>query len=116
MTKSKTTFKDIKNALKWMGAILSVMLFYGFSMALYGHTLVEWWEPLGIALTAVLVIWFLLRGFWGKVWRGVNPYVALLGHMVVMTGVVLFLILGLNFWFADDTTLHTEEEIGRAHV
>lgn len=109
MTKSKTTFKDIKNALKWMGAILSVMLFYGFSMALYGHTLVEWWEPLGIALTAVLVIWFLLRGFWGKVWRGVNPYVALLGHMVVMTGVVLFLILGLNFWFADDTTLHTEE-------
>lgn len=109
MAKKGTTFKDVRNTLGWMGAILAVMVLYGFSAAIYGHTLVEWWEPLGLALVLALGAWFLLRRCWIRVWSSVNVYLVLLGHMVVMTGAMLFLVLGLNYWCADDSTLHKEQ-------
>lgn len=109
MAKNHTTFKDYKEALKWIGAILAVMVLYAVSMVIYERTLVEWWEPLGMALLAALGLWFPLRSRLTRLWKGTSVYGILLGHMVFMTGAALLLILGLNIGLADDATLHSEQ-------
>lgn len=109
MAKNRTTFKDYKEALKWTGAILAVMALYAISMVIYERTLVEWWEPLGVALVIALGLWFLLRSRWTRLWSDTSVYVVLLGHMIIMTGAALLLVLGLNIGLADDSTQHSEQ-------
>lgn len=104
-----TTFKSKKEAILWIGAILIVILAYVFSLALYGRTLADWWEPLGLALGVSLVVWMAVRGWLIRLWQGTSVYLILLGHMVFMTGVALSVILGLNMWYADGETIHQEQ-------
>lgn len=109
MSVKMESWKDFRNTMKWVFSLMGTVVLYAISVALYRQTLVEWWEPLGLALAVSLFSWMLLRKYWIRLWKDVNAYLLLAGHFIVMTGVALLLVLGINKWGADDSTLHPEQ-------
>ena len=107
--KKNSWFGNIRNSLCWGGGILAVFVLYVFAALLYGRTIVEWWRPVAIALLSALILWFLLRGCWSRVWTHTGRIWLFAGHMVAAAGVALFLLLGLNYWCLDEATVHSEQ-------
>lgn len=94
--------------------ILAVCL-YGGAVALYGMTSVEWALPCAVGLFMAALTLKPMLGAWKWMLESGSAIFAGIAHMLAMTGVFAFLFLGINFWLADDATLHRErvELLGR---
>lgn len=109
MDNKKSTSRNYIEALKWCGGILILMLLYASILVLFDLTIVDWWRPVAVAALAALISWSTMRRWWKRIWRNTSVWILLLAHIVIAGGVALLLILGLNAWCADDTTLHSEQ-------
>lgn len=106
-TKSKTG--SLREVLGWCAGILLLMTVYALTLLLYDQTLVEWWRPTLIALILAGAMWFVCRSWWQRIWSKTGVWILAVGHFIAMTGVMLLLILGINKWGADHSTLHAEQ-------
>lgn len=105
MTKAKNILRGILIGL----VVVAILVAYGCAFCIYRDTIVEWHTPWGAALVLALLVWFPLRGFYARVFPDYHVLLRLLGHLLGATGVWLLIVLGVNSWFADDSSLHTEQ-------
>lgn len=108
-TSSLPVSRRILRGIVWTIVIIAVIVAYLWAMMIYRDTIVEWHTPWSIALVLSLLSWFPLRGLYGRVLPDYHVILRLLIHFAGATGLWLLLILGLNSWCADKSSLHTEQ-------
>jgi len=86
---------------------ITVIVLIGGIMYYYGRTSVEWALPLAVGLFLSALTLKPMLSFWKWLLES-GPYFAGIVHLAAMAIVFAFLFLGINFWMADDTTLHEE--------
>lgn len=107
MGKSKSG--SVKEVLGWCGGILLLMTVYALILLLYDRTLVEWWRPTLIAIILAGALWFVCGNWWKRIWSHTGVWILAVGHFISMTGLMLLLVLAINKWGADHSTIHTEQ-------
>lgn len=82
----------------------------GFTaVIIYANTLVEWWIPLSITAVATTALWMPLKGAWRKWLKPESAWTPAVTHFAafILGGVAL--LLSLNYFGADSSTIHREE-------
>lgn len=92
-----------------VGVIISIcMLCYGAAFALVSRTLITGWIPFAISFVLALISGSTLWKIWIRITESENFWINYLCHIAAATGIIATLLLGCNYFFADEDTLHTE--------
>lgn len=82
----------------------------GFTaVIIYANTLVEWWIPLSITAVAAAALWMPLKGVWRKWLQTESGWTPPVTHFAAFILGGCALLLALNYFGADDSTIHREE-------
>lgn len=82
----------------------------GFTaVIIYANTLVEWWIPLSITAVAAAALWMPLKGAWRKWLQTESGWTPPVTHFAAFILGGCALLLALNYFCADDSTIHRED-------
>lgn len=76
---------------------------------LYQKTVITWWWPVAVAMAVAGITVRSLYGKWSVLTTSGNRTLNILCHFFAVGSVAYFAILGINYFFADAGTRHTEE-------
>lgn len=96
--------------------VLVVLVCYGASAGLQGLTLVRWWVPVAVCVALAAGSGVVLWRWWPRLTGIRAPWVNYLCHIVVLTGVLLALMMGLNRAFARDAGRTVEVRVERKYT
>lgn len=80
----------------------------GLAMVLHGQTLVDWQLTLGCGMLSAAGLTALLFRHLAWLTRTANRWVNGIAGMVMFTSAIMAAFYALNYYGADDTTIHTE--------
>lgn len=76
---------------------------------LYANTLVEWWVPASITAMAAAALWMPLKGAWREWLQTESGWTPAVTHFAAFILGGCTLLLALNYFGADSSTIHREE-------
>ena len=88
--------------------VLLAMIAWGIGYAIYGETLIDWWEPLSMALILAIATLFLYKN-WQWLTRSNSKILNGICHLFHVSALCYFLILGGNFILADPSSTREEK-------
>lgn len=88
--------------------VLLAMIAWGIGYAIYGETLIDWWEPLSMALILAIATLFLYKN-WQWLTRSNSKILNGICHLFHVSALCYFLILGGNLILADPSSTREEK-------
>lgn len=85
-----------------------VIFIDGGTLAIYGNTVVSWYLPLAVGLLLAAATARPCQRMWQWLLGTADRRISAAIHVVAATGVFAFILLGINYFGADDSTLHEE--------
>ncbi len=86
-----------------------VIILAGGCMSLYQRTLIDWWWPVGITALLALMSAAAMYPRWRRLTGTDSKILNFICHTVVSFTLILFAFFAVNYFFADDTTIHPEQ-------
>ena len=102
-------WSETKGTLGIMAVVFALMVLGGGAAFFYTKTLVEWWLPLGVAFCAALLLRVVFRGALSRRLTELPRWLRDAVQVACLTVAAGFAVLGMNYAFADDATLHEEQ-------
>lgn len=106
-TKTKTVLRDIARVLTWV----CIGVCGAICVALYSDTLIDWYIPVGVAAAMALFSAGAMYYHWPWLTGSKSKVLNFCCHTVISFILMLFIFFGGNYWFADDSSEHTEEVV-----
>ena len=105
---AKFKLKEIARPAGWIALGVAVIFLLGGSRALYDDTLIDWWKPVGACALLAVISSLAMSHRWKKFTCSDFAPINFTLHAIVSFTVLIFAFFSVNYFFADDKDLHTE--------
>lgn len=102
-------FKNVMRKVFFVLGIIVCLVMLGISMAIYNDTLIRWWIPVAMGVGLGVMTGVPYHSIWRRFTNYESRIANFLIHLVVVSTLWIFGMLGGNYIFADKSSSHIEK-------